>query len=153
MSPAAAPRGMRARLFRLEAALALCVAWLLVFRLPFRLTARLFGGVSPDPGPALAGADPQSAPILARARGVGRMVDAMAARLPWHSSCLVRCVAGRMMLTRRRIPAHIVFGVALDDGVMTAHAWLVTGGEALIGGAEADGFTPNACLYAAPRAH
>lgn len=146
------PPGPRARLFRLEAALALCVAWLLVFRLPFRQMARLFGGVSPDPGPALAGADAQPASVLARARGVGRTVDAVAARLPWHSTCLVRCVAGRMMLTRRGIPAHIVFGVAVDDGALSAHAWLLTGGEALIGGAEAPGFAPNACLYATPRA-
>lgn len=141
---------LRSRLFRLEAMLALCIAWLLVFRLPFRLLARLFGGIA-DPGPALAGSDPQPAPVLARARGVGRTVDAMSIRLPWHSTCLVRCVAGRMMLSRRGIAGHILFGVDLHDGTLTAHAWLVTGGEPVIGGAEATGFTPNAGLYAPPR--
>jgi hypothetical protein len=142
---------LRARLFRLEATLALCVAWLLVFRLPFRLTARLFGGVSPDPGPALAGLDAPPEPVLARARGVGRAVDAVSTRLPWASTCLVRCVAGRMMLTCRGIAGHIVFGVAKDGAALTAHAWLVVGGEPVIGGGEAAGFTPCACLYATPR--
>lgn len=150
MNRAGPLRRLRSRLFRLEAMLALCIAWLLVFRLPFRLLARLFGGIA-DPGPALAGSDPQPAPVLARARGVGRTVDAMSIRLPWHSTCLVRCVAGRMMLSRRGIAGHILFGVDLHDGTLTAHAWLVTGGEPVIGGAEATGFTPNACLYAPPR--
>ncbi|MBJ7413881.1 MAG: lasso peptide biosynthesis B2 protein [Niveispirillum sp.] len=143
-------RWLRGLLFRLEAVLALCIAWFLVFHVPFRLVARLFGGVS-DPGPALAGFDPQPAPVLVRARGVGHVVDAMSLRLPWHSTCLVRCVAGRMMLTRRGIAGHIVFGVNRRDGALTAHAWLVTGGEPVIGGSEATGFTPNACLYALPR--
>ena len=119
-----------------------------LFLLPFRVLSRLFGGIA-DPGPALAGYDPQ--PVLARARGVGRTVDAMSARVPWHSTCLVRCVAGRMMLTRRGIAGHILFGINRCGGTLTAHAWLVTGGEPVIGGVEATGFTPNACLYAPPR--
>ncbi len=150
MSGAGPLHGLRIRLFRLEAALALCLAWLLVFRLPFRLLARLFGGIA-SPGAALAGSDQLPAMALNRARGVGRMVDDMAARLPWHSTCLVRCVAGRMMLTRRGIAGHILFGVDLCHGTVRAHAWLLAGGEPVIGGAEAPMFTANACLYARPR--
>lgn len=84
-------RRRRSRLFRLEAVPALCIAWLLVLR----LLARLFGGIA-DPGPALARSDLLPAPVLAQAQAVGRTVDAMSIRLPWHSTCLVRCVAGRM---------------------------------------------------------
>lgn len=154
MSGIAPLRGLHSRLFRLEAVLALCIAWFLVFRLPFRVLSRLFGRIA-DPGPALAGYDPQPAPApvlaRARARGVGQTVDAMSVRLPWRSTCLVRCVAGRMLLTRRGIAGHILFGVNRRSGTLTAHARLVTGGEPVIGGAEATGFTPNACLYARPR--
>lgn len=150
MSGAGRLHGLRLCLFRLEAVLALCLAWLLVFRLPFRLLARLFGGIA-DPGAALAGAERLPATQQSRARGVGRIVDAMAVRLPWHSTCLVRCVAGRLMLTRRAIAGHILFGVDRRQGTLAAHAWLVVGGEPVIGGAEAPLFTPNACLYARPR--
>lgn len=113
-----------------------------------RLRSRLFRLET-----VLARSDLQSAPapVLARAQAVGRTVDAMSIRLPWHSTCLVRCVAGRIVLARRGIAGHILFGVNLHNGTLTAHAWLVTGGEPVIGGAEATGFTPNACLYAQPR--
>lgn len=95
MNRAGPLRRLRTRLFRLEAVLVLCITCLLVFRLPFRLLARLFGGIA-DPGPALARSDLRPAPVLARAQTVGRTVDAMSIRLRWHSTCLVRCVAGRM---------------------------------------------------------
>lgn len=106
MNRAGPLRRLRSRLCRPEAVLALCIAWLLVFRLPFRLLARLFGAIA-DPGPALARSDLQPAPVLARAQAVGRTIDAMSIRLPWHSTCLVRCAAGRMMLARRGIAEHI----------------------------------------------
>ncbi len=121
-----------------------------MFRLPSRLLAHLFGGIA-DPGPALARSDLQPAPVLARAQAAGRTVDAMSIRVPWHSTCLVRCVAGRMMLARRGIAGHILFGADLHNGNLTAHAGLGTGGEPVIGGAEATGFTPHACLYAPRR--
>lgn len=80
MSGAASLRRLRSLLFRLEAVLALCIAWFLVFRVPSRL-----------------------------------------------------------------------FGINRRGGALTAHARLVTGEEPVLGGVEATGFTPNACLYASPR--
>lgn len=111
-----------------------------------RLRSRLFRLKT-----VLARSDLQSAPVLARAQAVERTVDAMSIRLPWHSTCLVLGVAGRIMLARWGIAGHNLFGVNLHNGTLTAHAWLVTGWEPVIGGAEATGFTPNACLYAQPR--
>lgn len=46
-----------------------------------------------------------------------------------------------------RVPSR-PFGINRRGGTLTAHAWLVTGGEAVIGWVEATGFTPNACILA-----
>jgi hypothetical protein len=77
---------------------------------------------------------------------IGRALALSARRLPFHCTCLVRALAGRAMLRRRRI-AHVVhFGVAQQDGNFSAHAWLTAGGGTVTGGREAIGFVPIARL-------
>lgn len=135
---------------RVEAGLALILAWGLVFLVPIRLTGRLFGTMLP-PGAAVPG--PAPAPgALARARAVAGRVTAVASRLPWHSSCLVQAVAGRILLARRGIRgAAIRFGVRKTATAMEAHAWLLLGETILIGGAGADDYVPLADLADAGR--
>lgn len=124
---------MRAFLQTFEALLALALAWTLVFVLPFRLLARLLKrGAGATPVPA----------HLAAARGLARRIVHLAPRFPGRTTCLVRALAGWLMLRRRGIPAVVRFGVRLDDGKLAAHAWLLVNGVAVLGGAEAGGFTP-----------
>jgi hypothetical protein len=122
-----------------EAVAALLVARATLALLPFRLTARLLGRAVAAGNDAMALSDRQRL----RARGVGVLVDRAAGRLPWGSSCLVRVLAARLLLLRRGIPAVARFGVGHRTG-FAAHAWLLVGGEAIVGGAEAESFRPIA---------
>ncbi len=133
-------------LLRIETAIALHVAWVLVFVVPLRVTRRLFGAMeAPGDGDG-AMAPPQGKPFE-RAKDMARRLRRVADRLPWHSTCLVRAVAGQMLLTRRGIGGgSIRFGVRKQDGKLEAHAWLLLGGVALIGGEEAEGYLPLADL-------
>lgn len=126
------------RLRRLEAALALMLARLLVFLVPLRLLGTVNAPGARQESPA----DPR---LLARAREVARRANRVADRLPWHSTCLVRAMAVRLLLRRRGSRgAAIRFGVRRQDGLLQAHAWLLLDGTILSGGEEADGYVPLA---------
>lgn len=136
---------MKLHLLRLETWLALTLAWGLVFLLPLRLTLRLLGGFErPDlASPSL----PVASPVLVRARAVCARLERIAPRLPWHSTCLVRAVAGILLLRRRGInEATIRLGVRKNGAALEAHAWLLLGGAILLGGSEAEEYTPLADL-------
>jgi hypothetical protein len=140
--------------WRCETVLALWLAWLLVFVVPFRHTAKLIGGTrqsdqaAPPNAPAEGLARPMGPALatLKRATAVTRRILWLAPRLPFATTCLVRAIAGWLLLRRRHIPATIRFGVAMEDGKLAAHAWLIVGGQTLLGGAEAEGYQPLADL-------
>jgi hypothetical protein len=132
----------RAHVHVVEAMAALVAAQVCVRGLAFHRLGWLTGKVSrfsaDGSAPMARSADPD-------ARAVAIALRRGARRLPWHSSCLARALAGRMMLARRRIPSTIVFGVA-GGGQLRAHAWLVAGDGMVCGGREADAFTPIAAF-------
>lgn len=135
----AARRGLLA----LEPGLALVLSALLVHGLPLRWTIRRFGGLAAPAG------DPGGIVVadVAEARRMTRRLRRVADRLPWRSTCLVRALAGAMLLRRRGITgATIRLGVRKTADKLEAHAWLLFGPEALLGGEEAVGFTPLADL-------
>lgn len=123
--------------------LALMLAWGLVFLVPLRWLRRLLGTVGAPSDLPGAVTDPR---ILARAHGVAWRIDRVDAGLPWHSTCLVRAVAGMLLLRRRGIGgAAIRFGVRKREGALEAHAWRLLGGTILLGGEEAaNGYVPLA---------
>lgn len=125
------------RLLKVETALALILAWMVVFLLPRRWLTRL--GALERPSASAAESDSR---ILSRARGVAWRVEHVAGRLPWHSTCLVRAVAGMLLLKRRGVGGWAIrFGVRKRDGVLEAHAWLLLGPTILLGEGEAgDGY-------------
>ena len=86
-----------------------------------------------------------------RAADVGAAIRRGSQRLPWYSSCLVRALAGRMMLSWRRVPSTLVLGVASHDDGLRAHAWLVAGDGVVCGGKDAARFRPIASFGADPR--
>ena len=116
-----------------ETLLALTCAWFLVFVLPFRLLSRLLERGATRacaPGDVLVG------------QGLARRVVRLAPRMPVRTTCLVRAVAGWMMLRRRGIPSVVRFGVRSPAGVLEAHAWLLVGETAVLGGEEAEDYAP-----------
>jgi len=130
------------RLFwRVETTAALALGWLLVFLVPFRHTAALIGKTrqSADAGPL-----PSDPAVLKRASFVTRRVDWLGDKMPFRTTCLVRAVAGWLLLTRRGIASTIRFGVAMENGKLAAHAWLIVHGESLLGGDIAEDYQPLA---------
>jgi hypothetical protein len=79
----------------------------------------------------------------ALANSFANAISAASARWPVHASCLVQGVALVMMLSVARVPSHLVVGVAReapDD--LRAHAWVVCGGQIVLGGPQATNFLP-----------
>jgi len=136
------PRARRA--LALEAALALAGFRLLLALAPFRWIAGRLGRAGADlPEPA--GPDPLAAEVAWALGAAGR-------RLPWTSSCLVRALAGGWLLTRRGVPALLVFGLAPSGKTgFDAHAWLCSGGWPVAGGEVARGYRVIARFVLAPR--
>lgn len=129
---------MRRVLRGAEAVAALCVAWVMVFVLPFRFVAGLLGLEQS------AGDQTNNIPAdQARARAVASRV-LRAARLLPETTCLVHALGGWLMLRRRGIGALVRFGVRNESGKVAAHAWLMLGQTVLMGGEEASRFQPIA---------
>lgn len=130
---------LRHSLAAMETLLTLALAWVLVFAVPFRRTAAWLGQAG-APGTATVIAPDR----ISRARSVCRRVARLAPRVPWRTSCLVQAVAGCLLLRRRGIAATIRLGVKKGDGALSAHAWLMVGGQTVLGGDVALEFTPLA---------
>ena len=124
----------------MEAALALCTARAALAAMAFVPIRRFVGDPTSPVGDDATVAD--SADTVACA--VRRAIASAACRLPWHSSCLARALAGRMMLRRRGVPCHLVFGVTKKAGTVHAHAWLMANSGVVCGGSEASAYQPIA---------
>jgi hypothetical protein len=55
---------------------------------------------------------------------VTRAIAAASRHTPWRSNCLARAIAAKVMLRRRRVASTLYLGVRVEDGALTAHAWL-----------------------------
>jgi Transglutaminase-like superfamily len=112
-----------------EALACLCLARFLIL-VPFRLLAPLIGRQLQDRCESLA--------MLVEnerfeAFVVRRAILRVAEKLPWQSNCLVRALAARMMLGRRRLPFVLQLGVRRRGEALSAHAWLRCGDIGVIG--------------------
>jgi hypothetical protein len=113
------------RALLLEAAAALTAMRAALLLVPFR---RLSAGA------ATGRADPGTA------KRVGWALQVAGAHLPFASSCLVRALAGKLMLDRRRVACSIVLGVRDPGADFAAHAWLRAGELIVAGEAGAAGY-------------
>ena len=76
---------------------------------------------------------------------VRRAVDVAARNVPWNAVCLPQAMASKAMLARRGQGSALHIGAAMGDGGgLMAHAWLVAGGEIVIGEDESGNVTPLA---------
>ena len=123
-----------------EAALCLLLARLLVRCVPMRYwRGRLHGAAAGS-----ASADRQGVDRQGVGRIVGRIVRAVARRLPVEVVCLPRAVAAHWMLRRRGISSQVVFGVrrAAPGRAPDYHAWLTVDGDTVMGGRNAAAYAP-----------
>lgn len=66
---------------------------------------------------------------LTAATQVKRAIQRTHTKLPWENVCLPQAIAAMRMLTRRKIPASLYFGVITEHKTdsMKAHAWVQVG--------------------------
>ncbi|MFC5406806.1 lasso peptide biosynthesis B2 protein [Cohnella soli] len=89
---------------------------------PFSRLARRLGTPSEETSEAFVPSD------SATVKHIRSAVNLMSRYTPWDSKCLVRAVAGQVMLNRRCIESTLYLGTAKDEqGRLIAHAWLRSG--------------------------
>lgn len=99
--------------------------WLLPFRVVHRVIRR-------TARPSVSPAEP--------AERIVRAVSAVSARVP-RATCLTQALAVSLMLLRHGHDATLRIGVAKDDdGRLRAHAWVESGGAAILGEPEPGAF-------------
>ena len=65
---------------------------------------------------------------------VRQAVTIAARNVPWNAVCLPQAMAAKAMLARRGQGSALHLGAArAGEGGLTAHAWLVAGGEIVVG--------------------
>ncbi len=134
----------------LEALLLLLLAKLLSAGVPMRWWRRhLDMAEEPPPSGAPAAATRRLASECAEASGLsprraGRIVRKVARRAPFRTRCLARAMAAQWMLRRRGVASRLLFGVRRRGAppALAFHAWLCVDGQPVIGGVEADGYSP-----------
>ena len=115
-----------------EAALMLALARLIVLTVPFRFVAAWLRRAPETPT-----CDER---LL---RAVGRAVTIAARNVPWNAVCLPQALAAKAMLARRGCGSAFHLGATLDpNGKLVAHAWLVAGGQVVVGAAGIAGMSP-----------
>lgn len=125
------------KLLLTEALAFLCLAKLVILLLPLRKVAPFIGRLEDKARESLTAQEQESAKRIrdSIARG-GKAV-------PWKSVCLDQALAGQVMLNRRKIPSSLCLGAIRDpeeNSKMKGHAWILCGGNILIGGSRSKRF-------------
>ncbi len=149
----------RRQIALVEALVAVLVVECLVRLLPFGHVLWIVERVGPDDGDHSASDDPESPTRTdASIDTVRWAVRAVARRLPWSVTCLVRALVAHAMLGRRDQPARLLIGVSHDPGggptdgtdtttgsppdarqgpdpdrALAAHSWVEAGDRVVVG--------------------
>ncbi len=129
-------RGMRGAqlLLLVEAALFLALARLAILVIPFR---RIVPWLERSPD------EPQRDAV--QIATVRQAVEIAARNVPWNAVCLPQAMACKAMLARRGQGSALHIGAAKGPREeLMAHAWLVAGGEIVIGEDDSSRMTPLA---------
>jgi hypothetical protein len=132
----------RHRLRVIEAIAVLTAARVAVLVVPFAWIAGVAGRVDAAHAhdrPERSTTDPVTLAVRDALRAAVR-------RLPWRTTCLVRAMAGRLMLAWRGTPSTLVLGVAANGETIGAHAWLMAADGCVCGGRDARQFRPLAAI-------
>jgi hypothetical protein len=124
----------------LEALAVLYLARVVVLVCPTRHWPGLFGlQVERDSHPVQASLRDAQRQVV---EGVALAVRRTRRACLWREKCLPEAIAASLMLRRRGVASCLYLGVTRgSDQRLKAHAWLASGGEDVIGGREAAGFS------------
>ena len=119
-------RLLRWWLLTAEAALLICLMWVLLRLAPYPRIIKLLGFHRGKPKCA----SPAAAVTIDR---VSPAIAAASRRLPF-CSCLERALAAALMLSRRQVPVSLCIGVQRIESIgLKAHAWLLANQQLVTG--------------------
>jgi hypothetical protein len=122
------------RLLVCEAVAMLALARLIVLTVPFRYMV-----------PWLSRAPETDSCDQVLLLSVRKAVTTVARNVPWNAVCLPQAMAAKAMLAWRGCGSALHLGATIGpNGTLIAHAWLISGGEAVIGAASTGGMSPLA---------
>jgi hypothetical protein len=112
------------------------------------LKALPFSRIAPSLGKRMMETPLEHEPSNERLIGqISQAVRVMSRHTVWESQCLVRAIAAKKMLERRRIESTLYLGTARDEsGNLIAHAWLRSGPFYITGAEEMKRFTAVAAF-------
>lgn len=128
------PREERALALRAGAALA--AVRVLSALLPHRRVRAITGGGGATGGGRASAPDNATTWGVTASRDVARAVERAATVVP-GATCLVQALAAEWLIRRAGGDAVVRIGVARDGYGLAGHAWVESGGEIVLGGAEA----------------
>jgi hypothetical protein len=117
-----------------EAWVCLGSARLMLICLPFRKIAPLLGKNVAD-------SNRHDIPPSARPGRIRAAISRAAACAPWRTKCFEQALAGKLMLSYRKMPGIVFFGINKQGEVLNAHAWLESDGVIITGGKQVDQYT------------
>ncbi len=101
---------------------------MLLLLLPFRWVSKYLG----KPGGETSPGEDQAK--IALSRKIGRAVELVGRHTPWQSRCLVRAIAGKIVLRQLGIANTLYLGVRRREASgLSAHAWLRVGPAVITG--------------------
>ncbi|MDD5597010.1 MAG: lasso peptide biosynthesis B2 protein [Victivallaceae bacterium] len=93
---------------------------------PYKYMKRFFGVYNETPENKVAD--------IRESRRISIYIRLVGNKLPWKCTCLVKALAAKIMLQRRKIPATIYFGMARnEERKLIAHAWVKCGDFLVVG--------------------
>lgn len=128
-------RPLSAYMIALEAIFYITIMRVLLFALPFKWIARLFGFVQ----------NVELDDILPHehertVRRISWAIHVASHYSPGHVVCFPRALAAAQMLRRRKISATLYLGVNWQNNELEAHAWLRSGTKYVTGGRQKNQF-------------
>jgi hypothetical protein len=139
--------GRADRALVLRAFITLCAVRMLLWTLPFARVRSIVARLK-TAGSRSRAAAPLVRPVPEK---IAWALRAASGGVPSGSNCLVRALAGEILLARAGYLPALRFGAARpDDAPLAAHAWLECDGRIVIGEFEAPGYTPFGTSTAEP---
>jgi hypothetical protein len=118
------------KVFFLQVFLLLSFSKLVILLVPFRKVAPHLGMVNGNINSNISPADQEAADR------VKLFIYMVGGNLPWASVCLDQAMTCMILLNKRKIPGGMYLGVKKNEleKKLDAHAWVLCGGNILIGG-------------------
>jgi hypothetical protein len=126
-------RKISALLLFVQAWICIAIARCMLVFMPFRKIAPLLGK-------SVDAVDPSCARPSLRPERIRAAIRRAAACSPWRAKCFEQALAGKIMLTYKRMSGIVFFGINKVGDDLQAHAWLESEGVIITGATEADQF-------------